>query len=78
MRLESKVNGVKCAWSVLKKQIAELNNSFVYNRFEGDIPQVAIDNKGQIWLDYHGYEMSIETALDYMENVGYIAPDDFF
>lgn len=78
MRLDKKVEQVKSALDLFHQRVKELNKMFVYSRFDDNKPQVAVDGGGDIWLVYQGFEMSIETALDYMKDVGYITPDDFF
>lgn len=78
MRLDKKVEQVKSALDLFHQRVKELNKMFVYSRFDDNKPQVTVDGGGDIWLVYQGFEMSIETALDYMKDVGYITPDDFF
>lgn len=42
-----------------------------------DEPVVSITSSSEMILDWHGYEMHIDSALDIMEKIGYIQPTDF-
>lgn len=77
MKLDKKVEQVRATLDLYHQQMKELNEMFVYSRFDSDIPKVVVDGNGEMYLAYHCYEMSIETALDYMENIGYITPINF-
>lgn len=63
---------------LLNQRLREFQDKFCWSRFGNEKPIVKLNSDLDIVLSYQGYEMSIETALDYMENVGYITPDDFF
>lgn len=45
--------------------------------YDDDAPVASITSSDEMILEWHGYEMPIETALDIMERVGYIRPTDF-
>lgn len=64
--------------NLFNQRLREFQDKFCWSGFVSKIPIVKLNSDLDIVLSYHGYEMSIETALDYMENVGYITPDDFF
>jgi hypothetical protein len=42
-----------------------------------DEPVASITSSDEMILEWHGYEMPIESALDIIETVGYIRPTDF-
>ena len=42
-----------------------------------DEPIASITSSDEMILEWHGYEMPIESALDIIETVGYIRPTDF-
>lgn len=42
-----------------------------------DEPVASITSSDEMILEWHGYEMPIESALSIMERVGYIHPTDF-
>lgn len=42
-----------------------------------DEPTTSITSSDEMILEWHGYEIPIETALSIMEKVGYIRPTDF-
>lgn len=42
-----------------------------------DEPTASITSSDEMILEWHGYEMPIESALSIMERVGYIHPTDF-
>ena len=42
-----------------------------------DEPVVSITSSSEMILDWHGYEMHIDSALDIIETVGFIRPTDF-
>lgn len=49
----------------------------VFRDFDDDEPIVSITSSDEMILEWHGYEMPIESALPIMERVGYIHPTDF-
>jgi hypothetical protein len=42
-----------------------------------DEPVASITSSDELILEWHGYEIPIETAVTIMERVGYIHPTDF-
>ena len=50
----------------------------VFRDFEyDDEPVASITSSGEFILEWHGYEIPIESAVIIMERVGYIHPTDF-
>lgn len=50
----------------------------VFRDFEyGDEPVASITSSDEFILEWHGYEIPIETIVTIMERVGYIQPTDF-
>lgn len=50
----------------------------VFRDFDyGDEPVASITSSHEMILDWHGHEISIESAVTIMERVGYIQPTDF-
>ena len=50
----------------------------VFRDFEyEDEPVASITSSDELILEWHGYEIPIETAVTIMERVGYIHPTDF-
>lgn len=60
------------------QRLREFQDKFCWSRFGNEKPTVELNSSFDIVLSYHGNEMSIQTALDYMGNVGYITPDNFY
>ena len=46
-------------------------------QFNGDTPHVSACNGDKIILEYQGKELTVEDAIERMEEYGYITPDDF-
>lgn len=57
--------------------IQVIDTHLVFSGFRGDKPQVSACNGGEIILEYKGFEMSIEEAIERMEEYGYISRSDF-
>ena len=50
----------------------------VFRDFDyGDEPVASITSSDEFILEWHGYEIPIETAVTIMESVGYKQPTDF-
>ena len=50
----------------------------VFRDFDySDEPVASITSSDEFILEWHGYEIPIETAVTIMERVGYIQPTDF-
>lgn len=50
----------------------------VFRDFDyGDEPVASITSSDEFILEWHGYEMTIESAVTIMERIGYIQPTDF-
>ena len=56
-------------------QVIEAHLTF--SGFRGDEPCVSVCSGGEIILEYKGFEMSIEEAVERMEEYGYISRSDF-
>lgn len=68
-KAELKLNEASCA-------VQSIETHLTFARFGGDTPQVSACGD-EIILEYYGREMPIETAIERMEEYGYITPDDF-
>lgn len=67
----SKLTEAECA-------VGALQPFFIFHEFyEGEEPQVTACSGGEIILEYKGYEMSIEEAIERMEDYGFISKYDF-
>ena len=42
-----------------------------------DEPVVSVTSSDEMILEWHGYEMQIDSAVSIMERIGYIQPTDF-
>lgn len=70
-KASSKLTEAECAVSALQP-------FFVFHDFfTEDEPQVTACSGGEIILEYKGYEMSIEKAIERMEKYGFISKSDF-
>ena len=69
-KAESKLNEASCAVQCIEKYLT-------FARFDIVTPQVSACNGGEIILEYYGRELPIKTAIEIMEDSGYITPDDF-
>jgi SOS response regulatory protein OraA/RecX len=65
-----KLNEAECAVQVIETHLT-------FSGFRGDEPCVSVCNGGEIILEYKGFEMSIEEAIERMEEYGYISRSDF-
>lgn len=71
-KAETKLNEADCAVQCIEKYLT-------FARFNEVTPQVSTCNGShEIILEYYGRELSIEEAIERMEEYGYITPDDFF
>lgn len=67
----SKLTEAECAVSALQP-------FFVFhNFFDEEEPQVTACSGGEIILEYKGHEMTIEEAIERMEDYGFISKSDF-
>ena len=48
----------------------------VFRDFD-DEPVTSITSSDEMILEWHGYEMQIDSAVSIMERIGYIQPTDF-
>ena len=77
-KIFKKYEQLETAITLLLKSKEELQKEFIFAGFGLEIPRVAFDGDLQIGLVYDTEYMSIETALGYMEEVGFITPDNFY
>lgn len=49
----------------------------IFRDFDYDEPVTSFTSSDEMILEWHGYEIPIETALSIIERVGYIHPTDF-
>jgi len=49
----------------------------VFRDFDDDEPVTSITSSDEMILEWHGYEMQIESAVSIIERIGYIQPTDF-
>ena len=57
--------------------VQEIEPHLTFSGFRGDKPCVSVCSGGEIILEYKGFEMSIEEAIERMEEYGYIRRSDF-
>ena len=57
--------------------VQAIEKHLVFYGFRGDEPSVSACSGGEIILEYKGFEMSIEEAIERMEEYGYISRSDF-
>lgn len=77
-KIFKKYEQLETAITQLLKRKDELQKEFIFAGFGLEIPRVAINGDLEVCLVYDTEYMSIETALGYMEEVGFITPDNFF
>ena len=49
----------------------------IFRDFDADEPVTSITSSDEMILEWHGYEMQIDSAVSIMERIGYIQPTDF-
>ena len=57
--------------------IKAIEKHLTFSGFRGDEPRVSACSGGEIILEYKGFEMPIEEAIERMEEYGYISRSDF-
>ena len=57
--------------------VQAIEKHLVFSGFRGDEPSVSACGGGEIILEYKGFEMFIEEAIERMEEYGYISRSDF-
>ena len=77
-KIFKKYEQLEAAITQLLKRKDELQKEFIFAGFGLETPRVVIDGDLQIGLVYDTEYMSIETALGYMEEAGFITPDNFY
>lgn len=66
-----KMNDAECA-------LQRISIYLCYSGFSGDEPKVSCANGShEIFLEWNGFEMRIEDAIERMEDYGFITPKDF-
>ena len=80
----AKMNKLRAAISDAERKIMELeasmakiNNSICWHRFNGDPPCLQITTGYELHFVYEGMVLPLNYAVEYMEEVGYIVPEDF-
>lgn len=76
-KLSNIVSDVSAKLGSIRMLLRELKEEFVFAQFKGDEPEFVIKRMERIVLEYHCMEMSIEEAIERMDEYGYITPDDF-
>lgn len=69
-KAETKLNEASCAVQCIEKYLT-------FAQFDMVTPQVSACNGDEIILEYYGRELPIKTAIEIMEDSGYITPNDF-
>ena len=69
-KAKRKLNEASCA-------VQEIETHLTFAQFNGDTPHVSACNGDKIILEYQGKELTVEDAIERMEEYGYITPDDF-
>ena len=55
-----------------------INKHLIFKGFnEEDTPELSMCSGDELILEWHGGEIDRNAIINYMENVGYITPDDF-
>lgn len=57
--------------------IEEIQSFLTFSFFDDNPPAITRNKGDEIILEWCGVEMSIERAIEYMEEYGYITPYDF-
>jgi hypothetical protein len=57
--------------------VQAIETHLTFSGFRGDEPCVSVCSGGEIILEYKGFEMSIEEAIERMEKYGSIRRSDF-
>lgn len=80
----AKMNKLRAAISDAERKIVELesvmakiNNCICWHRFNGDPPSLHITSGGELHFVYEDMVLPLNYAVEYMEEVGYIVPEDF-
>lgn len=77
-KIFKKYEQLETAITQLLQRKNELQKEFIFAGFGLEIPSVAINGDLEVCLVYDAEYMSIETALGYMAEVGFITPDNFY
>lgn len=73
-------NSVKKALKKLNEAdlaVRAIEKHLIFSGFRGDEPSVSACSGDEIILEYKGFEISIEEAIERMEKYGYISRSDF-
>lgn len=77
MSLESVISNTEIQASRLEDWMRELRRWLIFYRFEeDDKPNVVYEN-GEVLLRWHEYTLTMQVVTELMEEVGYIAKDNF-
>lgn len=75
--LRKLVNVAESKESELSFALQDIERHLVFCSFGSETPNVSMCTGGEIILEYQGSELDIKKAIELMEEVGYIAKDDF-
>lgn len=73
-------NSVKKALKKLNEAdlaVQAIEKHLIFSGFRGDEPSVSVCSGDEIILEYKGFEISIEEAIERMEGYGCISRSDF-
>lgn len=76
MKIRRKAERLEAALNSVSDRKRDLQESFVFHQFDNP-PELGINGDMEVALIYNGDTMPLDVAIDYMENVGYITPDNF-
>ena len=76
-RLRNSVTKALKKLNEAESAIQVVETLLVFSGFRGDEPHVSACHGDEIILEYKGFEMSIEEAIERMEEYGYISRSDF-
>lgn len=76
-RLRNSVAEASRKFSEAELAVQAIDTHLVFLGFGGNKPKATACSGGEITLEYEGYEMSVEEAIERMEEYGYISRSDF-
>lgn len=77
-KLRKSIETIKLKCTELNKDLQMTRMSIIYSGFGSDEPLMSVRTEvGKVELEYHGMFMDEEHIIHYMENQGYITPNDF-
>jgi hypothetical protein len=77
-KLRKSIESAKAKCTEVNKALQTTRMSITFSGFGSDEPLMSICTElGKVELEYHGMIMDEEHIIHYMENQGYITPNDF-